>query len=190
MDEIGQKTNLFWDAASNSTRTIRVQRVLTWFTPVFQLSEHRSLYKDSHLSLAYGMCWKSYGLHPRRWHSDPQGLKLFPETTEAAEIRLAAAQFQLPGSTASNCLQQRFFFLRCFLRETHYPAGTTMIHFTVSSLLAHHSSSCLTQHAVTTCKDFTLIAKIITFSVMPSIHLLLSPQSALNTIFSKGKKLF
>lgn len=46
MDEIGQKTNLFWDAASNSTRTIRVQSP-NIIHPMFQLSEHRSLQRQS-----------------------------------------------------------------------------------------------------------------------------------------------
>lgn len=45
MDEMGQKANLFRDAAS--TRTIGVPRLLTRFTAMFHLSEHRSLQRES-----------------------------------------------------------------------------------------------------------------------------------------------
>lgn len=151
---MGQKANLFWDAASNSTRTIKVQRLLTWFTPMFYLSEHRSLQRESPILGIWNML-ETTGTVPQEVTFWPRGLKLLPEITAAAETWIAAAELQPSGSTASNCLQQRFLFLRCFSRETHYPAGTTMTHFPVSSLPSHHSSSCLTQHEVTACKDFT-----------------------------------
>lgn len=151
---MGQKANLFWDAASNSTRTIRVQRLPTWFTPMFHLSEHRSPQRESPI-LGIWNVLEAIGTAPQEVMFWPWGLKLLSGITAAAETWLAAAELQSPGSTASNCLQKRFLFLRCFSKETQNSAGTTMIHFPVSSLPSHHSSSCLTKQAVTTCKDFT-----------------------------------
>ena len=170
---MGQKANLFWDAGSNSTRTIIVQRLLTCFIVTFHLSEHRTLQSDSYILGIWDML-VAIGTVPCEATFWPPGFEtLYWGSRSLICWRKTSASRQYSQHLPPT---QAFLFWDVSLSETSYTAGTTMIHFPVSNLLSHHNSSRLTQHAVITCTDLFLIIKIAKFSGMPCIHLLLSPQ--------------